>query len=142
MNGDPDDWRPPKSTPADTTPGAMSPVEMQPVDPLPGAQAPPRVHRFSSTDLTFGPVGRVVATVVMLLPYWLFTHSILGIAGLVLWTPVFWRGMRDVWRRGDRVIDRRTASERGLHVPRPDDVPLVRTDYPGDGDESEPPRRW
>lgn len=98
---------------------------------------PPRVGRFSATDLTFGPWGRVVATAVLLVPYWLALQTIMGFVLVVLWTPVFVMGVRQVWRRSDRLIDRRTASERGWTTSRPEDVPVVNTDW-----ENPPPPRW
>ncbi|MFN8074185.1 MAG: hypothetical protein U0Q15_02050 [Kineosporiaceae bacterium] len=97
--------------------------------------------RFRSTDVTFGLAGRIAVTAVMLLPYVLFLYSFLlwGMPGVVLYTPLFWRGMRQVWRHSDRVVDRRTASQRGWTTTRPDDVPIVATTW---DDEAPPPSRW
>ena len=49
---------------------------------------------------TFGPVGRVVMTVLLLLPIkLLLSAGVFGLVGLVLWLFVFLpMALRDVWR--------------------------------------------
>lgn len=68
------------------------------------ASAP--TSRFASTDVTFGLRGRIVMSVLLLLPFWFFLKGFLtggwvGVAVLAL-VGVPW-AMRDIWRRSDRL---------------------------------------
>jgi hypothetical protein len=57
--------------------------------------------RWASSPITFGPVGRVVATVLVILPLlWFGLYAgAFGIIGLVVWGGILlpW-AMRDIWR--------------------------------------------
>jgi hypothetical protein len=58
--------------------------------------------RWAKSPTTFGPVGRIVATVLVCLPVWwfLFYTGGFGMVGLLLWVLVVlpW-ALRDIWRR-------------------------------------------
>jgi hypothetical protein len=59
--------------------------------------------RWRAGSLTFGPVGRVVMTICALLPYPLFIINLpFGLVGVVLWTGLMPRVMRDIWQRDRR----------------------------------------
>ena len=93
--------------------------------------------RFRSTEITFGPVGRVVMTGALLLPVLFFlSGGMLGVVGLVIWVGfVLPRGLRDVWREVPRPGQVR-EDRAHLMAPRedsPDDVGIT---------DREPPRRW
>ena len=93
--------------------------------------------RFRSTEITFGPVGRVVMTLALLLPILLFLQGgIFGLVGLVVWVgAVVPRGLRDVWRE---VPHPGQVREERAHLMAP------RPDAPDDVAISErpPPARW
>jgi hypothetical protein len=75
--------------------------------PLPAPQAPPgnppAVGRFAKTDVTFGLFGRIVLTILLLIPLagfvWLAVHWFIGIGGIVIYGGVLvpW-ALRDLWR--------------------------------------------
>jgi hypothetical protein len=69
-----------------------------PVVPLPVTY---RRTRWRSTVTTFGPVGRVLMTLLMFVPMWFFWETA-GFAwpGLFIWGLFIlpW-GLRDIWRR-------------------------------------------
>jgi hypothetical protein len=59
--------------------------------------------RWRGGSLTFGPVGRVVLTLAVLLPYPLFIVNLpFGLVGIVVWTAIVPRAMRDIWARDRR----------------------------------------
>ncbi len=66
------------------------------------AQPGQRWSRTRSSAVTFGLRGRLIATVLMVLPLWWFykTAMVGGLAGLLIWTFVIlpW-ALRDIWRR-------------------------------------------
>jgi hypothetical protein len=75
----------------------------------PGGSAPARtkIHtdsRWKSGSTTFGPVGRIVLTLLFLLPYPLFFFDFpLGLIGAGIWTFVIGpMAMRDIWRPARR----------------------------------------
>jgi hypothetical protein len=58
------------------------------------------VSRWAKSDVTFGPVGRVVCTLlVVAVGGWFLTVSIFGLIGAALWWLVVtpW-ALRDLWR--------------------------------------------
>jgi hypothetical protein len=61
-----------------------------------------RMSRFAPSELTFGAVGRVVATILFLSPAY-FVLSVAGVFGLVFITPylvsVVPDGLRWLWQR-------------------------------------------
>ncbi|GAB4070155.1 hypothetical protein GCM10028777_34490 [Angustibacter speluncae] len=62
--------------------------------------------RFASTDVTFGLRGRIVMSLLVLLPFWFFlqhfaTGGWVGVVVLAL-VGVPW-AMHDIWRRSDRL---------------------------------------
>lgn len=68
------------------------------------ASAP--TSRFASTEVTFGLRGRIIMSVLVLLPFWFFLKGFLtggwiGVVVLAL-VGVPW-AMRDIWRRSDRL---------------------------------------
>jgi hypothetical protein len=93
--------------------------------------------RFRSTEITFGPRGRVVVTLALLLPlYWFLQAGPLGVVGLVVWVGgILPRALRDVWRDVPEA-SRVRAEREHLMAPRPDkddDVPVS---------ERQAPPRW
>jgi hypothetical protein len=72
-----------------------------PGPPPPPAPVPERGSRWRSTGITFGPVGRIVATVLVTLPIlWFLRSGILGLIGVVVYgTTLYPWALRDVWRR-------------------------------------------
>jgi len=69
-----------------------------PVPPLPETRV---YSRWRGSQVTFGPVGRLVMTVLMLVPMWWFSQAVVGAwPGLVIWGVFIlpW-GLRDIWRR-------------------------------------------
>lgn len=60
-----------------------------------------RRSRWARSEVTFGPVGRIVTTLLLLVPlWWFFSYAgIFGIVGVVIWlTKVLPWGLRDIWR--------------------------------------------
>lgn len=72
--------------------------------PGPPGRVTPQTSRWAKSDTTFGPVGRVVTTVVLVLPLaffvaaGLFTADPLVLGGAVLWAGIMWTGLRHVWQ--------------------------------------------
>jgi hypothetical protein len=64
----------------------------------------PKSSRWAKSDTTFGPAGRVVSTVLLLLPLiffvgtGLFTMDPFVLVGAVIWTVLAVKGLRQVWR--------------------------------------------
>jgi hypothetical protein len=109
---------------ASSTFGALPPVGQRTATPasLPASSirsVGPWRDRWSSTDLTFGVTGRIVATAVWTVPYVFFYFAGLtfGLVGTIAFTPVWVRGIRDLWRRADRMTadrsHRRGTSSQG-----------------------------
>jgi hypothetical protein len=71
----------------------------------PASPAPPpsyRYTRWGKTRTTFGPLGRITASVALFLPMVFFWETqTFGWPGLVVWGGAIlpW-GLRDVWQRG------------------------------------------
>ena len=61
--------------------------------------------KWDATTVTYGLVGRVVGTVLMTLPLLIFLKGFFpfGFVGVVTWMVVFPRGLRELWRRADRL---------------------------------------
>jgi hypothetical protein len=60
--------------------------------------------RWKKTDGTFGPAGRIIATVLLVVPLPVFALGVatgIGIIGAGLWVIVVmpW-ALRDIWKRG------------------------------------------
>jgi hypothetical protein len=74
--------------------------------------------RWKSTDLTFGVTGRMVATLVWTVPFVFFSFAGLpfGLVGAIAFTPIWVRGIRDLWRRADRMNAAR-SHRRGTSSP-------------------------
>ena len=93
--------------------------------------------RFRSTEVTFGLRGRVVVSLVLLLPLVMFLQAgLLGLAGLVVWLGVVlpW-ALRDLWREVPHPGRARVEREH-LMAPRPEtDDDVAITDRPA-------PTRW
>ena len=66
--------------------------------PQPPAGARPAYSRWASGPTSFGPVGRVLLTLlVLLVEYWLYRFNILGfLVVTVLAVPLV---LRDIWKR-------------------------------------------
>jgi hypothetical protein len=60
-----------------------------------------RRSRFAATVGSFGPVGRVAVTLLLLVPVWWWaTTGPFGVIGIPVWVLfVLPRALRDVWRR-------------------------------------------
>jgi len=77
--------------------------------PVPAAAPPPpqiQRSRWRKTQTTFGPVGRVVATVLLVIPFLvMLVGGLIGdffaLGGAAIWLIVImpW-GLRDVWKAG------------------------------------------
>ena len=84
---------------------AAPPTWAGPAVPPPAAARLVRTSRWAKTDTTFGPLGRVLATVALLVP--LVVMLVGGMAdpfvwgGAAVWGAVIvpW-GLRDVWKAG------------------------------------------
>jgi hypothetical protein len=70
----------------------------------PGGSEParPKIYtdsRWKSGSMTFGPVGRVILTICVFLPYPLFFFAFpIGLVGAGIWTMIIVpRSMRDIW---------------------------------------------
>lgn len=60
-----------------------------------------RRSRWAHSEVTFGPRGRIVATLGMFVPVWffLFHGGAYGLVGLPIWVFTFLpMGLRDIWR--------------------------------------------
>jgi len=64
----------------------------------------PRTSRWAKSSVTFGPVGRLVATLLLVLPLLflaaagLFTFDPFVVAGAVVWVVLMAQGLRHVWQ--------------------------------------------
>jgi hypothetical protein len=64
----------------------------------------PKTSRWAKSDVTFGPVGRIVTTLVLVLPFLffvaagLFTMDPIVLAGAAIWAALMITGMRHVWQ--------------------------------------------
>lgn len=61
-----------------------------------------RHSRWAASSVTFGPVGRLIATALVLVPLWwsVYYAGPFGIVGLVVWGGVLLpMALRDIWRR-------------------------------------------
>jgi len=87
---------------------ATAPPGPQPM-PHPGLVGTPshvqvRPSRWAKSDVTFGPVGRVVASVLMVLPLLfllgtgVFTADPFEFIGAVIWSLLMVTGFRHVWQ--------------------------------------------
>lgn len=62
--------------------------------------------RWRKTATTFGPLGRIIATVALVVPFVLFVVISIYTGGLILAAPVIWGfvimpwGLRDTWKAG------------------------------------------
>ena len=69
-----------------------------------GDEAPLWAHRrsrWARSDVTFGPVGRIVVSLLMLVPLWWFIDyaGVFGIVGVPVWLfKVLPWALRDIWR--------------------------------------------
>ena len=63
-----------------------------------------RASRWAKSDVTFGPVGRVVASILMVLPLLfllgtgVFTADPFVLIGAVIWSVLMVTGFRHVWQ--------------------------------------------
>jgi hypothetical protein len=82
---------------------------MAPTRPVPvAATLPPQVikTRWRKTTTTFGPVGRVLATLGLVIPFVIFVVIGVLTGGLTIFGAVIWGfiimpwGLRDTWRAG------------------------------------------
>ncbi len=99
-----------------------------------------RGSRWGRSDVTFGPAGRVVATVVVLLPMVWFATSVGGVVGLVLYGFVLlpW-ALRDIWRPTRRAAtDEEELQARLARELARDRAAEQSTDIA----DREPPIRW
>lgn len=81
----------------------LSAAERRTTDPE-AAAALMSYSRWKKTDGTFGPAGRVIATVLLIVPLPVFALGVasgIGIVGAGLWVIVVmpW-ALRDIWKRG------------------------------------------
>jgi hypothetical protein len=60
-----------------------------------------RRSRWARSEITFGPVGRIVMSLLMLVPLWWFIRyaGVFGLVGLPIWlVKVLPWGLQDIWR--------------------------------------------
>jgi hypothetical protein len=95
--------------PAAAAAPAASPMPVEPPEGFrPGGVEPvrPKIYtdsRWHSGSMTFGPVGRVLVTIVLFLPYGFFVASLpFGLVGIIIWTGLLVRGLRDIWKPSRR----------------------------------------
>ena len=72
--------------------------------------------RWAATDLTFGVTGRVIATLLWTAPFYFFIFYAgipFGLVGAIAFAPVWVRGVRDLWRRADKMTATR-SHRRGM----------------------------
>jgi hypothetical protein len=89
---------------AAATPGSI----MAPTRHVPVATLPPQVikTRWRKTKTTFGPVGRILATIGLIVPLIFFIVAGILSGGLTIFGAGIWGfvimpwGLRDVWRAG------------------------------------------
>jgi hypothetical protein len=62
--------------------------------------------RWRKSATTFGPIGRVLATIALVVPFVVFVVLAVFTGGLILGAPIIWGfvvmpwGLRDTWRAG------------------------------------------
>jgi hypothetical protein len=86
---------------------------MGPARAVPVATLPPNVirTRWRKTKTTFGPLGRLLATIALVLPFAFFVVIGVLTGGLTIFGAVIWGfvimpwGLRDVWRAGQVPTD-------------------------------------
>ena len=91
--------------------------------------------------MTFGPVGRVVATTMLfaVAAWFLFFGGLFGIAGLVVWCgTIMPRALRDLWRRAPEVATDLTR----LRDESRRQAQVREAEHPLFGKDPEPPARW
>jgi hypothetical protein len=82
---------------------APSRAPMTPRASLQASGPTPKPSRFAKSDTTFGPFGRMVATVAMIVPLLFFiatgflTFDPFVFMGAVIWLGLMWVGMRQIW---------------------------------------------
>lgn len=69
----------------------------------------PEWSRWKKSSTTFGPFGRIVASLALLLPlYFFFFAGVIGFVGLVMWVGIVMpMALRSIWARGRVVRDER-----------------------------------
>jgi hypothetical protein len=100
--------------------------------------------RFQASVLTFGPVGRVLATLVLfaVLAWFLLYGGLFGIVGALVWGGrVIPLALRDVWRRAALPATDLTRL-RDEAAREAEDLRRVREDHPVFDPERPPPPRW
>ena len=103
-----------------------------------------RGTRLESSDLTFGPVGRALATGVLfaVLAWFVVFAGIFGLAGAFVWIGWVMRpALRDIWRPAalpaTDLTRLRDATARDLEQQRRPEVP-----HPVFDEERKAPKRW
>ena len=82
---------------ASPAPAAFAPTGSRTAPPLPKPPSAARPSRWAKSDVSFGPVGRILITLVMVaIGIFLAVFALLG-AGL-WWLVVMPWAMRDLWR--------------------------------------------
>lgn len=67
--------------------------------PPPAPPAHPSSSRWKSGPTTFGPLGRIVATLMLLVPVWFFWANPVGWICLAIWLIfVMPLALRDIWK--------------------------------------------
>lgn len=100
--------------------------------------------RFESSVLTFGPLGRVACTFVLLAVLgWLVLYGgLFGLAGAVIWVGwVMPLALRDIWRRAALPETDLTRLRKQSAVEARERM-RTREDHPALDPEAKPPGRW
>lgn len=108
-------------------------MNREPARPVPATQY--LTSRWAPSAITFGPAGRIVATVLVLAPivFAVFVN-VMFLVSAVLWLFIVPRALRDIWQR-TRVGSRDVPTEDpGLHLSQPPPVPAIH--------ERQAPTRW
>ncbi|HUR15273.1 MAG TPA: hypothetical protein VM097_12360 [Mycobacteriales bacterium] len=100
--------------------------------------------RLQASVLTFGPVGRVITTLVLLaVPAWFLLYGgLFGLVGVVTWVGwVLPRALRDTWRRAALPSTELTRL-RDEAARQAQDERRARADHPAFDQDQPPPSRW
>ncbi len=72
--------------------------------PTVGSAPQPRASHWAKSDTTFGPVGRVIASIALIIPFLflgaagLFTFDPFVLGGAGIWAFLMMTGLRQVWQ--------------------------------------------
>jgi hypothetical protein len=94
------------TTPADGEFDFFAPLPSHRAEPptVPHSAPQPKASRWAKSDTTFGPVGRVVASIALIVPFLflaaagVFTFDPFVLGGAGIWAVLMAMGLRQVWQ--------------------------------------------